>query len=126
MSDVYIQSLNCRETRGDAYPYPGLAPRGAFRCCAPPNDCLCPPERGLCPEEISWLRATGVEIEAQIDVCDWYFRNFCWNDTGFQDIFGMKTFLFVGDHLFSAGKSLRISVKTFFFGNHLLSAEKSV
>ena len=51
------------------------APRGAYRGRAPSNDCLCPPKRklcppkrGLCPEEFNRLGATGVQIEAQIDV----------------------------------------------------------
>ena len=30
----------------------------------PPKRKLCPPKRGLCLEEINWLEATGVQIEA--------------------------------------------------------------
>ena len=91
---------------------PGPAPRGAFRGCSPPNDCLCPPKRklcptkrGLCPEEINKLGATGVQIEAQIGAFHRYFR-VLWPDIGFHDIFGMKTFFFFGDDLFSAGKKV--------------------
>ena len=61
----------------------------------PPKRKLCPPKRGLCPEKINRLGATGVLIEAQIG--------------GLHDIFGMKTFFFFGDHLFSAGKTAWIS-----------------
>ena len=57
---------------------------GAFRGCAPPNDCLCPPQTKIVtpqartvPEEINRLGATGVQIEVQIGVCQRYFCNFC-------------------------------------------------
>ena len=42
-----------------------------------PKQKLCPPKRRLCPEEINRLGATGVQIEAQIGVCQHYFCNFC-------------------------------------------------
>ena len=60
------------------------APRGAFRgrapqmtACAPQTKIVPPPKRGLCPDEINRLGATGMQIEAQIGVCHWYFSNFC-------------------------------------------------
>ena len=38
---------------------------GAFRGHAPPNkNCAPPPKRGLCAEEINWLGAIEVQIEA--------------------------------------------------------------
>ena len=85
----------------------------------PPQTKTVPPpsEAGLCPEEINWIGATGVQIEAQIGV-------FLWTDHGFHDVFGMKTFIFLEITCFrpekllefaiSGGKSLAISVKTFF------------
>ena len=52
--------------------------------CAPQTKVV-PPKRGLCPEEINRLGASGVQIEAQIGCL-------LWTDTGFHDVFGMKTF----------------------------------
>ena len=80
---------------------PGSAPRGAFRSRAPPNDCLCPVKRklncallkrGLCPEEINRLGATGVQIEAQVGVCQRYFRNFCGLTPDFMTFLGPRPF----------------------------------
>ena len=47
-----------------------------------------PPKRGLLPKEINRLRATGVQIEAQIGVCHRYFRNFCGLTPDFMTFLG--------------------------------------
>ena len=112
---------------GGTGPAPG---GGAFRGRAPPNECLfppkwklCPPKRGLCPEEINRLGATGVQIEAEIGVCHRYFRNFCgltpdiWDEDLFFLLLEITYFRQEKPFkiLISAGKSLWILVKTFFF-----------
>ena len=95
---------------------------GAFRGCAPPNDCLCPPEwklsppkRGLCPEEINRLGATGVQIEAQISVCDRFsagkFLTISVNTFFFVLFFWRSLFCFFGDHHeFLAGKTFQFLI----------------
>ena len=102
----------------------------------PPKRKLCPPKRGLCPEDIDRLGATGLQIEAQIGVCDRYFCNFVGLTPDFMTFLGWRPFFYLEITRFrpekplkfpiSAGKSLTISVKTFFFWNHLFSAGKSL
>ena len=114
------------------------APRGAFRGCAPPNECfcppkrkLCPPKRGLCPEEINKIGAAGVQIEAEIGVWHPHIRNFCGLAPDFTKFLGWRPFFFFSEVTFfraekpfeflnSAEKSFWISVKTFFFWFHLV------
>ena len=68
--------------------------------CAPKQKLLSPKQE-LCPEEISRLGAAGVQIEAQIGVCHWYFCKFC----GLKQNFMTLLDLFFLDHLFSAGET---------------------
>ena len=88
---------------------------GAYRGRAPPTDCLCPPKRksctpkrGLCPEEINRLGALERKSRPKL--------------VFFVDLKLEKPL----EIPISAGKSLEISVKTFFFffGGHLFSAGK--
>ena len=53
-----------------------------------PQTKIVSPKRGLCPEEINRLGATGVQIEAQIGVCDRYFHNFCGLTPDFMILLG--------------------------------------
>ena len=101
----------------------------------PPQTKIVPPKRGLCPEEINRLGAIGVQIEAQIGVCDRYFCNFWRLTPDFMILLGWRPLFFFEitrfrpektfEVLISARKSLRISVKTFFLGDHLSSAGKT-
>ena len=45
--------------------------------CAPQTKIVPPPRAKTVPQENSRFGATGAQIEAQIGVCDRYFRNFC-------------------------------------------------
>ena len=72
-----------------------------------------PPKQGLQPEEINRLGATGVQIKAQIGVCQRYFRNFCGLTPDVMTFWGRRPFFFTCFHpekllefLISAGKSL--------------------
>ena len=81
--------------------------RGAYWGRAPPSDCLCPPNENCVPsrEDCAPKKLTGLgplECKSRPNWC------LLWTDTGFHDDFGMKTFFFFGDHLFSAGKTARI------------------
>ena len=77
------------------------APRGSIPGPCPPKWLLvpfkrklCPPKRGLCPKEINRLGAAGVQIEAQIGICHWNFRNFCGLTPDFMTFLGWKPFFF--------------------------------
>ena len=100
--------------------------------CAPQTK-IVPPKRGLCPKEINRLRATGMQIEAQLVFASGIFVIFVdwhWISWYFWD-----EDLFFGDHLYSAGKNvwisdfcrkpLRISVKTFFLEITCFRPEKT-
>ena len=114
--------------------------RGAYRGRAPPTGCLwppnencSPPKRGLCPEKINRLGASGAQIEAQINVfcgltpdfvtfLGWrpfFFFEICFRlENSSEDLFFFEITFFRPEKpleiLISAGKSLEISVKTFF------------
>ena len=94
--------IGTAQTRRHAGADRGRAPQLA--ACASPNENCPPPKRGLCPEEINRLGASGAQIEAQISV-------FLWTDTGFCDVFGMKTFfLFLEITCFRPEKPLEIPI----------------
>ena len=88
-----------------------------------------PPKRGLCPEEINRIGAAGVQIEAEIGVWHQHIGCFCGLTPILQNFWDEDFFLEVTyfrvekpfEFLYSAKKSLWISVKTFFFfGSHLV------
>ena len=99
---------------------------GGHTGAVPPKRKLCPPpKRGLCPEEINRLGAIGVQIEAEIFV----FSKFTWHSWD-EDLFFFLEITCFGPEkplksLISAGKSLRISVKTFFLQITCFGPEKS-
>ena len=72
-----------------------------MRACAPQTN-IVSHKRELCPKEINRLGATGVQIEAKIDLCHRYFCNFCgllpdfWDEDPFflrLPVFGRKNCL---------------------------------
>ena len=112
-----------RDRPGATGGIPGPCPP-EMTACAPPNENCAPPERGLCPEEINRLGVTGVQIKAQIGVCHRYFCNFCELTPDFMTYLGWRPFVLeitsfrrekMFEFLISAGKSFRISMKTFLF-----------
>ena len=70
-----------------------------------------PPKRGLCPEEITTLGTTGVQIEAKIGVCQWYFYNFCGLTPDFwdEDLFFFLFFFFLEITCFRSEKLFNVS-----------------
>ena len=110
----------------------------------PPNDCLCPfkrklcpPKRGLCSKKINRLGATGVQIEAQIGVCDRYFCNFGGLTPDFMTYLGWRPF-FWRSPVFGQYKRVKFWFRPenhlefqwrpffFFFWDHPISAGKNV
>ena len=98
---------------------PDPAPRG-HTGAVPPKRKLCFPNRGLRPKEINRLGASGAQIEVQISV-------FCGLTLDFVTFLGRRPFFFIFleiicfwsekplEFLISVGKTLAISMKTFFF-----------
>ena len=83
----------------------GPAPWGGIPGPCSPKRKLCPPKRVLCPEETNRLRATGVQIEAEIGVCHGYFCSLTLDFLGWRPC----SFSFLRDYMFSAGKTFSIS-----------------
>ena len=111
---------------------PGPAPRrgGAFRGCAPPNDCLCPPKRELCPhkgglcsEEINRFGAICVQFEAKILVNtiefvgkNCFFADFAINTDCLYGLTPalMKIREYFGRSFFLVSTSEFVEIRTFF------------
>ena len=111
---VLLKEINLRNSKfvviSNFYFDTGPAPRGGIPGAVPPQTKIPPPKQGLFSEEINRIEATGVQIEAQIGVCHWYFRYRIleyWHRISWQ-LWDEDLFLF-GDHLFSAGKTAWIS-----------------
>ena len=107
---------------------PDPAPRGAYRGCAPPSEDCAPkkfPGSGLleCKSRPKLASATGIFVNfVDWNRISWHF----WD----EDLFFFEITCFRPEKPrkfpISAGKSLTISVKTFvFFGDHLFSAGKT-
>ena len=89
------------------------APRGAYlggapqtTACTPPNENCAPTSEDCAPKKLTGSGLLECRSRPKLVFATGVFVIF-WSDTGFHDIFGVKTFFFFGDHLFSAGNPLQ-------------------
>ena len=110
---LYIQWYRPSATWGNS----GAVPP-EMTACAPPNENCASPSEDCAPEEINRLGLLEGKSRPKL-------LFFLWTDTGYHDVFGMKTFFLI----FLEITCFRPEKKTFylfiFFEDHLFSAGKT-